>query len=214
MNCFDYSHLMKSIILISLMFFFCEMGISQGPCNDDILIVSTTEHNFIKRGKGPDNLYGFDFFLYSISGHYARKFTKGFYIGLEAGILPSYNWIILADEHFTRENTIWSKNRDYDYFNNSSQLYFGHLFIRWRPDKLPLEIDTGFRAAKYTRSVLYVEDDYGFTNFYGAFVKPMVRIWKFSIGGRLDMGNMYGDSFKPSPEFVMIVSPVLRFNFK
>ncbi|MCB0517909.1 MAG: hypothetical protein H6577_01520 [Lewinellaceae bacterium] len=165
-----------------------------------------------RRREQPENLWGIDFHAISISGHYARKFAKGFYIGLETGILPGYNWIILAGEHFTTESTIWSSNRDHEHFNRCRQLAFGHIFIRWRPEHVPLEIDTGFRAAKYTRSVLY-EDYFGWTNFYGAFVKPMIRIKMFSIGARIDIGNMYSYSFRPSPEFIIMATPVLRFNF-
>ncbi len=204
---------MKNILLFCSLPLFCGMGICQGPYNDDISTVSTTGQYFNKRGKKPENLWAIDFYLISISGHYARKIGKELYIGLEAGILPGYNWIILAGKHFTKENTLWSSNREYENLNKFSQLFFGHLFIRWRPDELPLEMDGGFRAANYSREVLFVDYN-GFSNFYGAFVKPMIRIRKFSIGGRLDIGNMYGDNFKPSPEFVIIASPVLRFNFK
>ncbi len=189
------------------------MGICQGPHNYDILLISKPGQNFYYRGENPENLWSIDFYFISISGHYARKISKELYIGLEAGILPAYNWIVLAGKHFTKENTIWSSNRKYEDLNNFNQLFFGHLVVRWRPNSLLLEIDGGFRASRYLREVLFV-DHIGFSNFYGAFVKPMFRIYKFSIGGRLDMGYMYGDNFKPSPEFVVVVSPVLRFNFK
>jgi len=176
--------------------------------------IGTTQGTMIERRKEkPENLWGIDFHLISISGHYARRFANGFYIGLELGILPEYYWMILAEEHFTKENTIWSSNREYEHFNNCGQLYFGHLFLRWRPNEIPLELDGGFRAAKYWRNVLFNEDDWGWTNFYGAYVKPMFRVWKFSIGARLVVGNMNSHSFKPSPEFVIIATPVLRFNF-
>lgn len=182
--------------------------------NYAVLTPPKTKQNFYYREKNPDNLWGIDFFLYSISGHYARKISKELYIGLEAGVLPAYNWIILAGEHFTKENTVWSSNRNHDHFNNSFQLSFGHLFARWRPKKIYLEIDGGFRAAIFRRKVLYIDDRIGRTEFYGAYIKPMIRIYKFSIGGRVDIGNMYSQSFKPSPEFIVIASPVLRFNFK
>lgn len=44
-------------------------------------------------------------------------------------------------------------------------------------------------------------------------MKPMLRIKKFGVGVRLGFGNMNSFSFKPSPEFVIIATPVLRFNF-
>jgi len=176
--------------------------------------VGTNESAAIKRQeKNPDNLWGIDFYLISISGHYARKFANEFYIGMEAVLLPGYNWIILAGEHFTKENTLWSSNREHENFNDCDQLIFGHIFIRWRSDEIPLETEGGLRVAKYTRNVLY-EDDFGWTNFYGAYMKPMLRIKKFGVGVRLDFGNMNSYSFKPSPEFVIIATPVLRFNFK
>ena len=69
-----------------------------------------------------------------------------------------------------------------------------------------------FRAANYSREVLFVDYN-GFSNFFGSFLKPLIRLGKFSIGGRLDFGYMYGDDF-PSPEFIVIASPALRFNFR
>lgn len=152
-------------------------------------------------------------FLISISGHYARRLTDGVYLGIELGVQPEQYWMMSAGEHFTKKNTIWSSNREYENFNNCGQLYFGYLFLRWRPNKILFELDGGFRVAKYWRNVLFNEDDWCWTHFYGAYMKPMLRIKKFGVGVRLGFGNMNSFSFKPSPEFVIIATPVLRFNF-
>ena len=191
---------------------FCELVFSQGPFQSEMFGL-TASKTFYKRIKNPENVWGIDFHIFSISGHYSRKIGEELYIGLEAGILPGYNRVILAGENFTVKNTIWSSDRRYEDINSHNQLLIGHLFVRWRPEKIPFEVDGGGRVASYLRDVLFV--DWGeVSEFYGGFLKPMIRVFKFSIGGRLDIGYMYGEQFEPSPELVVILSPVIRFNFK
>jgi hypothetical protein len=160
-----------------------------------------------------NNFWGIDFHLFGTSLHYARSIAVNFFLGGELGLLPDkLDWVLLAGKHFTEENTIWSNDRSEEKLNQFGQIFFIHLFGRWKSECKWFEFDVGLRRARYIYSVPH-EDRIDSSVFNGGYIKPSIGYKKFKIGTRLDFGDMsldYGDV----NEFVIMFTPYVRINFR
>ncbi len=177
-----------------------ELGIADSP------LIETQK-------KKSENLLGIDFHFFGTSFHYAGRIADEFYLGGEIGLLPDkLDWVLLAGKHFTEENTIWSDDRSEERFNQFGQIFFIHLFGRWKSEGKWFELDAGLRRARYIYSVPH-EDRIDSSVFNGGYIKPSIGYKRFKIGTRLDLGGMsldYGDV----NEFVIMCTPYVRINFR
>ena len=188
----------------------CSVLLAQVNVNGkDFIIAEKTEIEIHK--KSPEKLMGIDFHYWGTSFLYTGKIRENLFFGFEVGLLPDkFEWVILAGEHFTEENTIWSNDRSDANLHKLRQFLFGHVLVRWQPSIGWFEIDGGFRVAAYVRNIPY-EDDKGIPAFYGVYLKPAIGFYKFKIGIRLGVGGMF-ESQNEVKEFVAISSPYLRIN--
>ncbi len=162
----------------------------------------------------PDNLWGIDFSGIGTSGHYAGRITDGLYLGGEFGLLPSrFDWVIAGGKKTSQENTIWSKDKSEARVNDINQLIFLHFFARWKPYFQWIETEGGFRWAIFNRSG-YDIDYITFDRFLGAYLKPTIGLRRIKIGFRLEAGYIRLDYHGNNHEFVSIISPLVRFNFR
>ena len=162
----------------------------------------------------PDNLWGIDFSMYGTSVHYARRIGKGIYVGSEIGLLPdSYDWVIAGGKKTSQENTIWSTNKNEVEYNDIQQMIFIHLFTRWKPKFQWMEVEGGFRWALNSLSYYHL-DGLWYDRFVGAYVKPTFGVRRIKVGFRLEAGIIGVGTGQNRNEFISIISPVVRFNFK
>lgn len=162
----------------------------------------------------PDNLWGIDFSIISTSVHYARRIGNEWYIGAESGILPErFDWVIAGGKKTSQENTIWSKASREAEYNDLKQLAFCQLFIRWKPKIQWIEIEGGFKWAVVDLSWKYL-DGLWVTRFLGTYLKPTIGLKRIKLGFRLEVGYVPVYDYGHKNEFVSIISPLVRFNFR
>ncbi|MFT6358551.1 MAG: hypothetical protein ACJAVF_002662 [Paraglaciecola sp.] len=160
---------------------------------------------------------GIDFQGVGTSFHVARELNyKGnVFFGGEIGFLPNFlSFTILADRNFTQKHTIWSKDRRQEDDNsNMLQLIFLHAFTRWQPTEA-FELDAGIRFSQFIDGGPIMEDSFGYPKFIGFYAKPLIGFEELKIGGRFDFGYMSASDSRNANEFVIIVSPLIRFKFR
>lgn len=167
-----------------------------------------------KKKSIPDNLWGIDFSVISTSVHYARRIGDELYIGAESGIFPErFNWVIAGGKKTTQENTIWSKDRSEAEYNDLGQWFFFQGFIRWKPKIQWIEAEGGFKWSVVDLS-WYELDGLWVPSFFSAYLKPTFGLRRIKIGFRLEAGFVPVYDNGQKKEFVSIVSPLVRFNFK
>ncbi len=184
---------------------------AQNDLDNDVLLGKHINPKFDEIKRKRNNPIGVDFHLLGTSFHYAKKIKGNIFFGVEAGLLPDlFDWVILADRYISEENTIFSEDKSEAGSNSFDQLLFAHVFIRIKPENEYFEMDAGLRAAVYSRS----GDDLDLTNFYGGYIKPLIGKKRFKVGVRFEIGIVRGNYHGPFNEFVIIASPLVRFNFR
>jgi len=168
--------------------------------------------DYLKAGRS----IGIDFQGISTSFHTAKEQNyKGIIsFGGEVGILPDFaSLTLVAGKHFTQKHTIWSKDRSQENVNgNIVQLIFLHAFTRWQPKEV-FEMDMGIRFAQFIDGGPIMEDSFGFPRFVGFYAKPLIGFEELKFGGRFDFGYLSAADARGASEFVVIVSPLIRFKF-
>jgi hypothetical protein len=206
----------KEIILLFLMALILSFASNaQQVHTDSMLLGSPINPKSGEEQSKSNHQWGIDFHAIGISLHGAVKLDDGFFVGGEFGAFPNaFDRVLLAGKHFTEENTKWSNDRSLAEFHNLRQFYFLHLFARWKPPTSWLEMDTGYRLARYKNNIPF-EDSYGFPAFQGGYWKVLLGSKKFKGGVSFLLGDMVQKDFNINTrEFVIIFSPLIRFNFQ
>lgn len=207
---------MKRINFLILLFLFLLDSSLFAQTETKINEFGTNEGTMIETQKiKNERQLGIDFHCWGTSFHYVVKVKKSPLLGFEIGAFPNkFDWVLVAGRYITQENTPWSHDRSWVHVNNLNQLVFLHFFTRWKPKSEWFELDGGLRWAGYSRSGYYHSgtgiDDVGWTRFLGGYLKPSVGTKRIKLGARLEIGFMD----KNINEFVIMVSPYFRFNFK
>lgn len=209
------SDLRKILLLFLIVLAFPFAPKAQQVPTDSTLLGSHINPKFEKEHLKFNHQWGIDFHGLGISLHGTVKLEEGFFVGGELGAFPNaFDRVLLAGKHFTEENTKWSNDRSLAEFHNLRQSYFLHLFARWKPPIGWLEMDTGYRLARYKNNIPY-EDSYGFPAFQGGYWKVLLGSKKFKGGVSFLFGDMVQKDFHiDTREFVIIFSPLIRFNFQ
>jgi hypothetical protein len=120
---------------------------------------------------------------------------------------------VLAGLQFTEENTLWSSDDRHAAENDIDQVAFFSLLGRWKPEKRKHEIDGGLKFALYAQPGSPGIDGLGLVNYYGGYFKGLYGGDRFKAGVQLDFGRAKGNNYGTFREFIIIGSPVVRFNF-